>query len=147
MENTFEEIYCGKYLRAILLITYLFLYGYDCTDSTLTNMTEWIHEETKVMCYIPHQKSEVLLLFRKALCISGTFLWYQGLVQRDETEITLHLWERKILSSFTKIGFDLCQYQRQCFLTVCLSVTQQSTELICRTAVFIKTHSLVIQSL
>lgn len=63
-ENTFEEIfYCVKYLRAILLITYLFLYGYDCTDSALTNMNEWIHEELRVMCYIPHQKSEVLLFF------------------------------------------------------------------------------------
>lgn len=63
LENTFEEIvYCAKYLRAILLITYLFLYGYDCTDSTLTNMNEWIHKETRVMCYIHHQKGEVLLL-------------------------------------------------------------------------------------
>lgn len=72
----------------MLLITYLFLCVYDCTDSTLTNMNEWIHEELRVMCYIPHQKSEVLLLKKKkkkALCISGTFLWCQRFVQWDET--------------------------------------------------------------
>ena len=74
LENAFEEIYCEKYLRAILLITYLFLHGYDCTDSTLTNMNEWVHEEMIVMCYIPHQKSKVLALFLMLLCISGTFL-------------------------------------------------------------------------
>lgn len=63
-ENTFEEIfYCAKYLRAILLITYLFLYGYDCTDSTLTNMNEWIHEERRVMCYIPHQEWSTATFF------------------------------------------------------------------------------------
>lgn len=40
-ENTFEEIfYSVKYLRAMLLITYLFLCVYDCTDSTRTNMNE-----------------------------------------------------------------------------------------------------------
>lgn len=49
----------------MLLITYLFLCVYDCTDSTLTNMNEWIHEELRVMCYIPHQKSEVLILKKK----------------------------------------------------------------------------------
>lgn len=62
--NAFEEIfYCAKYLRAILLITYLSLYWYICTNSTLTNMNELIHEEMRVMCYIPHQKSQVLPLF------------------------------------------------------------------------------------
>lgn len=51
-ENPFEEIfYCAKYLRAILLITYLCLYGYDCTESTWTNVNEWIHEDSRVMCY------------------------------------------------------------------------------------------------
>lgn len=39
------------------------LYGYDFTASTLTNVNEWIHEELRVMCYIPHQKGEVLLHF------------------------------------------------------------------------------------
>lgn len=69
-ENTFENIfYSVKYLRAVLLITYLFLCVYDCTDSTLTNMNEWIHEELRVMCYIPHQKSEVLLLKKKKHCV------------------------------------------------------------------------------
>lgn len=63
LENTFEEIYCAKYLRMILLITYLFLCGYDCTNSTLTNMNEWIHEETRLMCYMPHQKSKALIHF------------------------------------------------------------------------------------
>lgn len=34
-ENTFEEIFfCAEYLRAILLITYLFLREYDGTDFT-----------------------------------------------------------------------------------------------------------------
>lgn len=65
-ENTFEDIlYSVKYLGAVLLITYLFLCVYDCTDSTLTNMNEWIQEELRVMLYIPHQKSEVLLLKKR----------------------------------------------------------------------------------
>lgn len=87
-ENTFEEIfYCVKYLRAIRLITYLSLYGYDCTDSTLTNMNEWIHEEREwcVISLIKRVKYCYFFSFQKALCISGTFLWYQRFVQWDET--------------------------------------------------------------
>lgn len=62
-ENAFEEIFCGvKYLGAMLLIAYLFLCAYDCKDSALTNMNEWIRGELRVMCYIPHQRVEVLLL-------------------------------------------------------------------------------------
>lgn len=43
IRNTFEEISCSaKYLRAILLITYLFLSMYDGTDSTLNNVNEYM---------------------------------------------------------------------------------------------------------
>lgn len=108
-ENTFEEMfYSVKYLRAMLLITYLFLCVYDCTDSTLTNMNEWIHEELRVMCYIPHQRVKYCCFkknknkIKKALCISGTFLWCQRLVQWDETQITVHLCESKNSQLFHK---------------------------------------------
>lgn len=42
-ENTFEEISCSaKYLRAFLLIAYLFLSVHDSTDSTLNNVNEYM---------------------------------------------------------------------------------------------------------
>lgn len=42
-ENTFEEISCSvKYLRAILLITYLFLNVFDSTASTLNKVDEYM---------------------------------------------------------------------------------------------------------
>lgn len=122
-ENTFEESFkCAKYLRAILVITYLFFYGCDCSDSTLTNMNEWIHEETKVMCYITHQKGKVLLRYnkKKTVYFKHIIPWYRGFVQWDETWITAFLWKEKNHSSFTKMGFDFCQYQQQCVLTVSL---------------------------
>lgn len=108
----------------MLLITYLFLCVYDCTDSTLTNMNEWIHEELRVMCYIPHQKSEVLLLKKKKKkhCVfQAHFCGARDLFNAmKHKSLCISVKGKKILSSFTKIGFDLCQYQRLCVLTVSL---------------------------
>lgn len=109
----------------------LFLCVYDCTDSSLTNMNEWIHEEQRAMCYVPHQKSEVLLLKKKkrkekAPSISGTFCGAGDLFSRVKHKSLcisvkakdsqlVHIWS---LSVPTAVCFD------------CHSVTQQSTEFI-----------------
>lgn len=56
-ENTFEEsFYCAKHLRAILLITYLFLNQYDSANSTLTNMNECTHEQDESGALYPSSK-------------------------------------------------------------------------------------------
>lgn len=103
-ENTFEESFkCAKYLRAILVITYLFFYGYDCSDSTLTNMNEWIHEETKVMCYITHQKGKVLLRYnKKKLCISSTLFRGTGDLFSGMKHESLHFCERKKITALSQ---------------------------------------------
>lgn len=84
MKN-FQTHFLGKYIWRDLLLCRIS--QSDTSDNIsfpvrvwlhrfhLTNMNEWIREETRVMCYILHQKSKVQLLFFKALCISGTFLW------------------------------------------------------------------------
>lgn len=147
-ENTFEEIfYCAKYLRAMLLITYLFLYKYHCTDSTLTNMNEWIHEETRVMCYIPHQKSKVqLLLFQKStvylrhisvvpgICSMGWNIHHSASLWKRNSQLFHIDWIWSV-SVPTAVCFD------------CQSVTQQSREFSCKTTAFITTHWLVRDTL
>lgn len=123
-ENTFEEVfYSVKYLRAMLLITYLFLCVYDCTDSTRTNMNEWIHEELRVMCYIPHQRAKYCCFRKKKKkhCVfqahfCGARDWFNGMKHKSQCISA----RGKILSFFTKIWFDLCQYQQLCVLTVSL---------------------------
>lgn len=142
-----ESFKCAKYLRAILVITYLFFYGYDCSDSTLTNMNEWIHEETRVMCYITHQKGKVLLRYKKKrLCISSTlFRGTRDLFSGMKHE-SLHFCERKKSQLFHKDGvWFLSVPTAVCF--DCQSVTQQSsTAFSCKTAAFIRTHWLVMKS-
>lgn len=146
-ENTFEESFkCAKYLRAILVITYLFLYGYDCSDSTLTNMNEWIHEETRVMCYIPHQKGKVLLRYKKKTVFQAHYSVVPGICSVG--------WNMNHCISVKGKNSQLFHKDGVWFLSVptavcfdCQSLTQQSsTAFSCKTAAFIKTHWLVMKS-
>lgn len=69
----FQTHFLGKYIWRDLLLC-----GISQSDTSdnisfparvwrhrfhLTNVNEWIREETRVMCYIPHQKSKVQLPF------------------------------------------------------------------------------------
>lgn len=141
-----ESFKCAKYLRAILVITYLFFYGYDCSDSTLTNMNEWIHEETRVMCYITHQKGKVLLRYKKKTVFQAHYSVVPGICSvgwnmnhcisvKGKKSQLFHKDGVWFLSVPTAVCFD------------CQSVTQQSsTAFSCKTAAFIRTHWLVMKS-
>lgn len=126
-----ESFKCAKYLRAILVITYLFFYGYDCSDSTLTNMNEWIHEETRVMCYITHQKGKVLLRYKKKDCISSTlFRGTRDLFSGMKHE-SLHFCERKKITALSqRWGLISVSTNSSVFwLSVCDTAKQHSFQL------------------
>lgn len=146
-ENTFKEIfYCVKYLRAILLITYLSFYGYDCTNSTWTNMNEWIHEETRVMCYIPHQKwSEVLQFF---YFMEG-FFFRTVYFRRISVvpEICSAGWNINHSASLWKRNSQLFSQRLDLISVSTICGVFWLAEFVCKTSAFIKIHWLLTQSL
>lgn len=124
-QNTFEGIFCcAKYLR---VITYLLLDGYDCTDSTLTNMNEWIRERdgSHVLCrcrfFSPplSQHKAVCVFFRHislvpGICSMGWNINHSASLWKQNSQLFHKDWIWSLLAT-TAVCFD------------CQPVTQQSS--------------------
>ena len=146
-ENTFEEIfYCVKYLRAILLITYLSLYGYDCTDFTLTNMNEWIHEEREwcVISFIKRVKYCYFFLFRKHCVFQAHFCGTRDLFNGMKHKSFCISVKEKFSALSQRLDLISVSTNGSVFwLSIC-DIAKNQINL--QTAAFIKTHLLVILS-
>lgn len=138
------------HLRDLVLckkITYLSLFGYDCTESTWTNVNERIHEELGVVVYIPLKGVKYCYYFFKKstvyfrhisvvpeICSMGENMNHSASLRKKYLQLFHKDWMR-----------SLSVTTAECF--PCQCVTPQSTSFICKTTAFIKTHWLVKQSL